>query len=239
MLQPWVLIFFSLIYIVILFADCITMVIKQEIPTYSFSALPLQSFIALSLAVYCTSWTYYGAVGNASTRGWEFFAIYLGPILVFVLGHKMLKRIAHICIENNITSIADFIASRYGKTQNLAVLVTVIAIMGTLPYIALQLKAVAISYEVIASYSTPSLPFQFTAPFLKDTGLMVAIVMAIFSIIFGTRYVNAAEHHQGIILAIAFESIVKLFALVCVCLFARCFIFLTILLRDVERILSI
>ncbi len=217
MLQPWILIFFSLIYVGVLFAiahygD------KQKYQSHLAPYRPL--IYSLSLAVYCTSWTYYGAVGNASIRGWEYFAIYLGPILVFFFGHNFLKRVARICIDNNITTIADFIASRYGKAQSLAVLVTVIAIMGTLPYIALQLKAVASSYEVIASFSTDSLPYKLTIPLLQDTGLVVAVIMAVFSILFGTRYVNASEHHEGIILAIAFESLVKLLALIGVCVFA-------------------
>ena len=222
MLAPWILLFFSLIYIGILFAIA-HIGDKQSIQTKLSPYRPV--IYSLSLAVYCTSWTYYGAVGNASTRGWEFIAIYLGPILMFVFGHRFLKRIANICIENNITTIADFISSRYGKAQNLAILVTVIAILGTLPYIALQLKAVASSYEVIASYATPTIPFEFSAPFLTDTGLVVALIMAIFSILFGTRYVNASENHEGIILAIAFESVVKLFALICVCIFAVYFVF--------------
>ena len=222
MLAPWVLLFFSLIYIGILFAIA-HIGEKQSIQN---KLVPYKPIIySLSLAVYCTSWTYYGAVGNASTRGWEFIAIYLGPILMYIFGHRFLKRIANICIENNITTIADFISSRYGKAQNLAVLVTVIAILGTLPYIALQLKAVASSYEIIASYAAPTIPFEFSAPFLKDTGLIVAIIMAIFSIIFGTRYVNASENHEGIILAIAFESVVKLFALICACIFTVYFVF--------------
>ena len=217
MVKPWILIFFSFLYIGILFVIAYYGD-KQNIQK---NLAPYKSVIySLSLAVYCTSWTYYGAVGNASTRGWEYLAIYLGPILIFIFGLRFLKRIASICIENNITTIADFIASRYGKAQNLAVLVTLIAIMGTLPYIALQLKAVASSYEVIASFSSPTIPFEFSAPFFNDTGLVVAIIMAIFSIIFGTRYVNASENHNGIILAIAFESIIKLFALICVCVFA-------------------
>lgn len=217
MVKPWILIFFSFLYIGILFI----IAYYGDKQTVQKKLAPYKSVIySLSLAVYCTSWTYYGAIGNASTRGWEYLAIYLGPILIFIFAHRFLKRIASICIENNITTIADFISSRYGKAQNLAVLVTLIAIMGTLPYIALQLKAVASSYEVIASYAKPTIPFEFSAPFFNDTGLVVAIIMAIFSIIFGTRYVNASENHNGVILAIAFESIIKLFALICVCLFA-------------------
>ncbi len=175
---------------------------------------------SLSLAIYCTSWTYYGAVGSAATNGWEFFAIYLGPIVMIVSGFHFFKKLAVICIEHNITTIADFVASRYGKAQSLAVLVTLIAILGTLPYIALQLKAVASSYDVLASHSVINSHPDRVASIWSDTGLIVAVVMALFSILFGTRYVNASEHHEGIILAIAFESVIKLLALIVVCVFA-------------------
>lgn len=121
---------------------------------------------SLSLVVYCTSWTYYGAVGKASTTGWEFFSIYLGPILVVVFGYRFLKKVATICREQNITTIADFISSRYGKSGNPAVLVTVIAILGTMPYIALQLQVVALSYEVLAHDGIIINPEKFVPPII-------------------------------------------------------------------------
>ncbi|MEM7292622.1 MAG: hybrid sensor histidine kinase/response regulator, partial [Pseudomonadota bacterium] len=218
MLQSWLLLLCSLLYIGVLFA--IAWYGDKQIRLNR--PLPHRALIySLSLGVYCTSWTYYGAVGRASTDGWEFFAIYLGPILVFVFGYKFLKKVAVICREQNITTISDFIASRYGKSGTLAVLVTIVAIFGTMPYIALQLKAVALSYDVLAHDGVIINPNKL-APrsLLEDTGFIVAALMAIFTILFGARYVNASEHHQGIILAIAFESVVKLFALLCICLFA-------------------
>lgn len=217
MLQPWILVLASLAYISVLFA--IAHYGDKRVQQHR--AIPHRALIySLSLAIYCTSWTYYGAVGSAATNGWEFFAIYLGPIVMIVFGFHFFKKLAVICIEHNITTIADFVASRYGKAQSLAVLVTLIAILGTLPYIALQLKAVASSYEVLASHSVINSQPERVASIWSDTGLIVAIVMALFSILFGTRYVNASEHHEGIILAIAFESVIKLLALIVVCVFA-------------------
>ncbi len=217
MLQPWILILASLAYISILFA--IAHYGDRQIQNNR--RIPHRALIySLSIAIYCTSWTFYGAVGSAATKGWDFFAIYLGPILLIIFGFRFFKKLASICIENNITTIADFVASRYGKAQGLAVLVTVIAILGTLPYIALQLKAVASSYNVLASNSVLNTSSSAATGLFGDTGLVVAILMALFSILFGTRNVNASEHHEGIILAVAFESVVKLVALIFVCLFA-------------------
>lgn len=217
MLQSWLLILCSLAYISLLF--CIAYFgdrrMQQGRP------VPHRALIfSLSLGVYCTSWTYYGAVGTAATGGWKYLAIYLGPILTFVLGYHFLNKVLTVSKEHNITTIADFISSRYGKTQRLAAFVTVIAILGTLPYIALQLKAVALSYQVVASNTITAQLLPLSSSLWNSTGLIVAMVMALFTILFGTRYVNASEHHEGIILAIAFESVVKLFALICVCLFA-------------------
>lgn len=160
-------------------------------------------------------------MGRATTAGWGFFPIYLGPILLFIFGYPFLKKVAVICREQNITTIADFISSRYGKSSSLAVLVTLVAVLGTMPYIALQLKAVALSFDVLAHDGLRVNADQL-APrsLIEDTGFIVAALMAVFSILFGTRYVSKTEQHEGIILAIAFESMVKLFALLCVCLFA-------------------
>jgi len=237
MLQPWIIVACSLFYIGILF----TIAYFGDIESYAKKLRPYRALIySLSLAVYCTSWTYYGAVGSATIDGWRYIAIYLGPILLIVFGYKFLKKVATICTEQNITSIADFIASRYGKSQFLAILVTLIAITGTLPYIALQLKAIATSYEVLtnlppsilnSSIPTPSsilVPFDgitTSHSLWNDTGLVVAMVMAVFCILFGTRYVNSSEHHEGLILAIAFESLIKILALALVATLAMFIIF--------------
>lgn len=217
MVPSWLLIFCSLAYIGLLFG----IAYFGERRMQQGRPLPHRALVfSLSLGVYCTSWTYYGAVGTAVTDGWQYLAIYLGPILTFLLGYRFLRKVLTVCKEHNITTIADFISSRYGKNQSLAAFVTVIAILGTLPYIALQLKAVSLSYQVIASNTLNLQLLPSSSSLWHSTGLVVAMLMALFTILFGTRYVNASEHHEGIMLAIAFESVVKLFALLCVCMLA-------------------
>ncbi|WP_415900059.1 NahK/ErcS family hybrid sensor histidine kinase/response regulator [Neptuniibacter sp. QD48_11] len=174
---------------------------------------------SLSLAVYCSSWTFYGAVGRATTSGWEFLATYLGPVIVFIFGWRLIEKMILISKQQNITTISDFISSRYGKSQALAVLVTIIAVTGTMPYIAMQLKAVAISYNAL----TPGTEEVISKG--SDTALFVAIVMAIFAILFGTRQIDATEHHEGLVLAVAFESIVKLTAFIAVGIFVMLEVF--------------
>ena len=176
---------------------------------------------ALSIAVYCTAWTFYGSVGRAASGGFEYLTIYLGPTMMFALGWVVLRKMIRISKVNRITSIADFISSRYGKSHLLGGLVTIIAVIGIMPYISLQLKAVASSFVVLLDYpevghaaiSGPLLPL------LGDTALWIAALMALFAILFGTRHIDATEHHQGLVAAIAFESVVKLVAFLCVGLF--------------------
>ncbi|WP_311944903.1 NahK/ErcS family hybrid sensor histidine kinase/response regulator [Halomonas piscis] len=164
---------------------------------------------SLALAIYCTSWTFYGAVGQAATSGWSFASIFVGPVLTFLLFWPVLAKMIRVAKHQNITSIADFIASRYGKAQSLAVLASLIALIGTLPYIALQLKAVASSFSILTdSASAPH------APLFGDAAFYIAAVMALFAILFGTRHTDATEHHEGLIHAVAFESLIKLAAFV-------------------------
>jgi hypothetical protein len=178
------------------------------------------AFYALSIAVYCTSWTFYGSVGRAAGSGADFLPIYLGPTLVFLLGWFMLRKMIRISKANRITTIADFIGARYGKSQLLAGLVTVIAVVGILPYISLQLKAVSESFRVLLAYPAVSSPAQIgPLPLLLDEALLVALLMGVFSILFGTRHIDASEHHQGMVAAIAFESVVKLLAFLAVGVF--------------------
>ena len=171
----------------------------------------------LSIAVFCTSWTFYGSVGLAARSGLDFLPIYLGPTLVFVVWSVVWVKIIRICKVNRITSIADFISSRYGKSSRLGGLVALIAVIGTTPYISLQLKSIATSFEIITNYSGDSSGIN---PVLSEFGLdstfLIALALAIFSILFGTRHIDASEHHEGIVAAIAFESIVKLFAFLAV-----------------------
>lgn len=169
----------------------------------------------LSISVYCTSWTFYGAVGLAARNGLEFLAIYLGPTLVFVGWWYILRKLVRIGRAQRITSVADLLSSRFGKSSNLAVLVTVIAVVGTTPYIALQLKAIATSIQVISSAGNTAVPGFDDVPL----ALGVAAAMALFTILFGTRNVDAKEQHHGVVAAIAFEAIVKLLALLAVGVF--------------------
>jgi Na+/proline symporter/signal transduction histidine kinase len=177
----------------------------------------------LSLAIYCTSWTFFGSVGSASRSGYEFITIYIGPVLMIGLFTPLILRIVRLAKAQNITSIADFIAARYGKGQAVAAAVALIAIIGTVPYIALQLKAVSSSLETIIAQFTPT--EGVTRPLLGDISLFVALSMAAFAVLFGTRHVDATEHQDGLMLAIATESIVKLFAFLAVGIFVTFYIF--------------
>jgi len=180
---------------------------------------------ALSLAVYCTSWTFYGSVGRAAASGLDFLPIYLGPTLVFCLGWVLLSRILRVSKAHRITSIADLLASRFGKSGAVAGLVSVIAVIGSVPYIALQLKAVSTSLNVLLEYQGSFGEGSQTASVLRNTELWVAAVLALFAVLFGTRKIDASERHEGIVAAIAFESIVKLVAFVAVGLFAGLVLF--------------
>ncbi|WP_079204830.1 sensor histidine kinase [Pseudomonas sp. CC6-YY-74] len=175
---------------------------------------------ALSMAVYATSWTFYGSVGRAAVSGVGFLPIYLGPTLMAALFWLVLRKMIRISKANRITSIADFIAARYGKSALLGGLVTLIAVVGVIPYIALQLKAVSSSFLILWQYPTIQMPSQGQAlgP-LQDTALYVALLLAIFTILFGTRHLDATERHEGMVAAIAFESLVKLLAFLAVGLY--------------------
>ena len=175
---------------------------------------------ALSLAVYCTSWTFYGSVGRAATSGIGFLPIYLGPTLMAALWWFLLLKMIRISKANRITSIADFVASRYGKSQLLGGLVTIIAVVGIVPYIALQLKAISTSFSIILHYPGIAMPEKLgSQPFVGDNTFYIAMMLAAFTILFGTRHLDATERHEGLVAAIAFESVVKLVAFLAVGLF--------------------
>lgn len=168
---------------------------------------------SLSLAVYCTSWTYYGSVGLSAATGYNFLPVYIGPILLFAVAWPLVRRIALLSKRHNITSIADFIAARHGKSQRLAAAVTVIAVIGIMPYTALQLKAVSTSFTVLTQHASGPLSALLNRPGAAVyTELGISLLLATFAILFGTRRIEATEHHDGLILAIAFESVVKLVA---------------------------
>jgi Na+/proline symporter/CheY-like chemotaxis protein len=204
MIQGWLVLAVAIGYIGILF------VIAHFGDRHTDRMAPIRgrpTIYALSLGVYCTSWTFFGSVGQAAIKGLDFLTIYIGPILLFLFGHRILERMIRLAKTERITSIADFIAARYGKSQKLAAVVTLIALIGIVPYIALQLKAVSASVTTLVDH----LDFGLTpASYLPDVPLMVALGMAAFACLFGTRHIDATEHQQGLMLAVATESIVKL-----------------------------
>ncbi len=173
----------------------------------------------LSISVYCTSWTFYGAVGSAARNGLEFATIYLGPTLVFVGWWYLLRKLVRIGRVHRITSIADLISSRYGKSNTLAVMVTLIAVIGSTPYIALQLKAVTTSFQVIGGDVLEGLTGLPDGEPDFRMGFWIAAGMALFTILFGTRNIDANERHHGVVAAIALEALVKLVALMAVGIF--------------------
>jgi Na+/proline symporter/nitrogen-specific signal transduction histidine kinase len=169
----------------------------------------------LSLSIYCTAWTFYGAVGYAARSGLEFLTIYLGPTLIFVGWWWVLRKLVRIGRQQRVTSIADLISSRYGKSNLLGVVVTVIAVVAATPYIALQLQSVTLSFGVFASET----PEGWALPNREATAVWVAAGLALFTILFGTRNLDAKEQHHGIVTAIAVEAVVKLVALLAVGVF--------------------
>ncbi len=203
-----IVLFLCLAYVVALFV--IAFLVDRSASRGQFDWLRSPVVYTLSISVYCTSWTFYGAVGSAARNGLEFITIYLGPTLVFIGWWWLLRKLVRIGREHRITSIADLISSRYGKSPSLAVLVTVIAVVATTPYIALQLQSVTRSYEAISGGGTIDPTF---------TAFTIAAGMALFTILFGTRNLDANERHHGVVAAIASTAIVKLVALLAVGIF--------------------
>jgi Na+/proline symporter/serine phosphatase RsbU (regulator of sigma subunit) len=208
------LLYFGILFAVAYYAD------RQRARGHSLVDNP--SVYSLSLAVYCTSWTFYGSVGRAATSGIDFLAIYLGPTLIAFSWWFLLRKMVRISKEQNITSIADFISSRYGKSPLLGAVVTIFAVIGIMPYIALQLKAVSRTFDLlvyplalvnIRMHVLPKLDLHF------DSALVVALILGIFGIIFGARHLDASERHEGLVAAIALESVVKIIAFVAAGLF--------------------
>lgn len=217
MLPSWVSIIVSLGYLATLFGIA-WYAHRRADSGRSIIGHPL--IYTLSLTVYCTSWTFYGSVGRAANSGVDFLPTYLGPTLMAALWWLILRKMIRISKVNRITSIADFIASRYGKSSLLGGLVTLVAVFGVVPYIALQLKAISSSFTILLQYPTIISPAQSSiTPPWRDTALYLALFLAAFIILFGTRHLDATERHEGMVAAIAFESVVKLLAFIAVGLF--------------------
>lgn len=175
----------------------------------------------LSIGVYCSSWTFLGAVGQTVKNGWHFLPIYLGPILLVVFGWNFLRRLLFVSARNKVTSIADFIGSRYGKNQTLAAIVTLVLVVGTLPYIALQLRAVGLAWETVRGDAV------LVSSGDSIFGLATAMVMACFAILFGTRVIDGPDRLRGMVTAVATESVVKLMAFIVVAGLAIFYLFRT------------
>jgi PAS domain S-box-containing protein len=213
MINAWLLVLISITYISILFFIAWA---GDRHPGLYRRRLVRTHIYGLSLAVYFTSWTFYGAVGRATQEGLGFLPIYLGPLLIFIFGAPLLRRIIFISKRNNTTSIADFIASRYGKSQSLAAMVAIFALIGSVPYIALQLKAISMGFNVLSDAQTNN--YVSTAAW-NDSAWYITLALALFTVLFGTRHLESTEHHRGMIQAVAFESLIKLVAFVAVGLF--------------------
>ncbi|GHH53868.1 hybrid sensor histidine kinase/response regulator [[Pseudomonas] boreopolis] len=211
MVSSWILLLVSVGYAALLFGVAWW---GDRRPLYPDRPWLRPAVYSLALAVYCSSWTFYGAVGTAVRNGIGYLPIYLGPLLLLIFGWRIIERLALIARSENTVSIADFISSRYGRSRRLAALVAVIALVGIVPYLALQYKAVAMSLEVLTGQVGTE------RGFFTDPALYVALLMALFATLFGTRQVDATEHHHGMMLAIALESVVKLAAMLAVGLFA-------------------
>ncbi|UUP18089.1 PAS domain-containing hybrid sensor histidine kinase/response regulator [Nitratireductor thuwali] len=206
-MQGWVIAIIAIGYVTLLF---VIASVGDRRAAASESAVARPFIYALSLAIYCTSWTFFGSVGLASERAFEFLAIYIGPVLVFLFGGRLLARIVRLAKSEKITSIADFLAARYGKSFAVASVATLIATFGTIPYIALQLKAVSDSVNLMVAHydgAPPAIDL-----FIGDISLLVAMLLALFAVLFGTRHADATEHQDGLVLAVAVESVVKLAA---------------------------
>jgi Na+/proline symporter/signal transduction histidine kinase len=216
-LEPWFVVATSVAYLGLLFA--IALYARRRADAGR-SIVGNPYIYALSLAVYATSWTFYGSVGRAASTGVGFLPIYLGPTLMVALWWVVLRKMIRISKRNRITSLADFVASRYGKSRLLGALVAVIAVVGIVPYISLQLKAISTTFDIVQAHpAIPAATAQSSTPLLGDTALYVALLLAAFAILFGTRKLDAAERHEGMVAAIAFESLVKLLAFVAVGVF--------------------
>lgn len=215
MLSFNILVSICLIYVAILFV--VAALAERWAQQNKLTFLKSPIVYTLSISVYCTAWTFYGAVGSAARNGLEFLAIYIGPTLVFIGWWWLLRKLVRIGKTQRITSIADLISSRYGKSNRLAVIVTLLAVIGTTPYIALQLQSLTLSFSVFTHTNA-------NAPSPAITALVIAIGLAAFTVVFGTRSLDANERHHGVVTAIALEAIVKLVALLAVGIFVVWFV---------------
>lgn len=206
MFSPWILLSVILGYLLLLFSVAYFAERKEQ---QGRSLVSNPYIYSLSLAVYCTSWTFYGSVGKAANAGLSFLTIYIGPTLMAALWWIVLRKIVYLSRENRITTISDFISSRYGKSLGLSILVTIVAVVGITPYLGLQLKAIMTTFSLLSGRPEGS----------HFAGWFISLLLGVFAVIFGARRLDASERHGGLVFAVAFESAIKLVAFMSVGLF--------------------
>lgn len=216
-----IVILISLLYLILLFGIAIY---GNKMSKAGQSIVNNPLVYSLSLAVYCTVWTYYGSVGRAAETGLGFVAVYLGPTIMAPIWYMVMRKMILISKQLRVTSIADFLSSRYGKSTFIGVITTIILVFGIIPYISIQLKAIGYSFDLITSQNSSN-DFWDSSTFYKDKVNYFTILLAVFTILFGTRSLDPNERHEGLIAAIAFESIVKLIAFLAAGIFAVYFLY--------------
>ena len=215
-MPPWLVITVSALYLALLFAIAWRGdEVPRDRPLFPRGAISSAILYALTLGVHITAWSFYGGVGRAATNGFDYLATSIGAFLFLILGQGALRRVIAISKAHNITSVSDFLSARYGKRRPIAAFITLASFVGVLPYIALQLKAVAFSFDILtgAGQAAPKAAALFGA-----TDFWAALALAAFTMAFGVRHIHASERHRGFVLAVAFDSLVKLAAFVIVAL---------------------
>lgn len=219
MIQGWAVIATAFVYLLALFA----VASYGDRRRRGAEAVSRPNIYAMSLAIYCTTWTFFGSVGLAASSGPAFLAIYVGPIMVFVFGFPLVSRMVRLSKEERITSVADFLGARYGKSVAVAAVAAIILVVGTVPYIALQLKAVSTSVVTLISHYSLAGADEFAST--GEISILIAVTLAVFTILFGTRHADATEHQDGLMLAVALESVIKIAAFLCVGIYVVFFLF--------------
>lgn len=216
-----IVIFVSFLYLVLLFVIAIYGNKKSKTGQ---SIVNNPYVYALSWTVYCTVWTFYGSVGKASAEGLSFLPVYLGPTLAAPVLYMIIRKLIRISKKIHITSIADFVSSRYGNNTIIGVITTCIVILGIIPYISIQLNAIGLSFETITQADSNS-DFWDGSTFYRDKVNYFTLLLAVFTILFGTRSLDPNERHEGLIAAIAFESVIKLISFLSIGIFVTYYIF--------------
>lgn len=213
----WIILLIAFAYLGLLFWIAFWVENTEKLKNYIKNSSIVYSF---SLAIYCTAWTYYGSIGTASNSGLNFLPIYLGPTLIMPLWYFFLRKMIRIVKMNNISTIADFLSLRYGVSSRLGMLITILCIIGIVPYISLQIKAISNSFEIIMFQNQ-----VVNHTVSSNIPVVISFVLGMFILLFGAKKLESNEHHTGIVASIAFESILKLIAFLIAGIFISYFVF--------------